>query len=608
MGVYKRFNENDILHSTVHARPRILLASGTQGWHGNTGPSGSLSLYDGLRARNDVKSDDFETSGISIYPIDPLDTHSIDRVIYVSGSYPSTGNVEYVKCRNSPASDFTQITNQFWYEEHYRPIELLYEYYSRYNPERFIGCHDFYSLYFKQNVSNFAPVISNSSLVFPELGSTYTVESWIKPTFVTSSAQDYVIMGQAGIWKLYITGSSGHLAFTDFATIVTSSAVISPGVWTHVAFVANVSSGSFYINSIVDSTSAFTGSLTFPVDSSGPSVGAEHVIVLGIIDQAVSYFSSGSDTYSVMSDQGFCGFIHETRIWSTARTVAQISGTWNRTLKPEESGSANLTLYYRFNDGPLSVAHGFSQGSGAFDYSQTVGHGFMNNFQTTLPLSPIWQPNDNVDFFTYKTQVSTTSSNFLRLIHVPSLYYGRQIASGSLVMECHAYENQGLVRTIKDDGRGGLYISGSLCRSIGNEDYEGVKWRKVGDIFYSEGLIVITDPSLWDFGEVNLDATRDTDVLRLTFDGMERIPTKVFMCHMAGAEQNASNNRTFSYVDPGDPDDLTDDRYIVRSGTTYVTAIGIYDEFRRLVAVAKIAQPIRKREMDRLTIRLKIDL
>jgi hypothetical protein len=41
---------------------------------------------------------------------------------------------------------------------------------------------------------------------------------------------------------------------------------------------------------------------------------------------------------------------------------------------------------------------------------------------------------------------------------------------------------------------------------------------------------------------------------------------------------------------------------------TYVTAVGIYNEFRELVAVAKIAQPIRKRETDQVNIRLRLDI
>ena len=42
--------------------------------------------------------------------------------------------------------------------------------------------------------------------------------------------------------------------------------------------------------------------------------------------------------------------------------------------------------------------------------------------------------------------------------------------------------------------------------------------------------------------------------------------------------------------------------------TTYISRIGIYDDFDNLIGVAKLATPIRKREKDELTFRLKLDV
>ena len=41
---------------------------------------------------------------------------------------------------------------------------------------------------------------------------------------------------------------------------------------------------------------------------------------------------------------------------------------------------------------------------------------------------------------------------------------------------------------------------------------------------------------------------------------------------------------------------------------TFVSKVGIYDENRNLIAVAKMAQPVRKREEDSYTFKLKLDL
>ena len=41
---------------------------------------------------------------------------------------------------------------------------------------------------------------------------------------------------------------------------------------------------------------------------------------------------------------------------------------------------------------------------------------------------------------------------------------------------------------------------------------------------------------------------------------------------------------------------------------TFISKVGVYDENRNLIAIAKLAQPIRKREEDSYTFKLKLDL
>jgi hypothetical protein len=76
----------------------------------------------------------------------------------------------------------------------------------------------------------------------------------------------------------------------------------------------------------------------------------------------------------------------------------------------------------------------------------------------------------------------------------------------------------------------------------------------------------------------------------------------VVSCRVGASEANASNNPTYVREDSAGKPRLVDD-----SRTTYITAVGLYDSERNLVAVAKLAQPLRKREKDRLNIRLKMD-
>ena len=42
--------------------------------------------------------------------------------------------------------------------------------------------------------------------------------------------------------------------------------------------------------------------------------------------------------------------------------------------------------------------------------------------------------------------------------------------------------------------------------------------------------------------------------------------------------------------------------------TTYLSSVGIYDDNQNLVGIAKLATPVRKREKDSYTFKLKLDL
>lgn len=581
--VYHKFRENDLLHTVVHTRPHASFVSGTGGWRGNFGVSSSLSLYGGIRARTDLTA---SNSSIKIYPLDLCDTHSIDKVIFVSGSYPSTGSVKMVKCRNTSVQLLGDITDTDWYEEHFSPIELLYDYHSRYNDNFFTGSYDFYCLRLLS-----ASKDANSAVVFPgdalyTADTNITVEARIKPTTITGS-RDYVIASQDDNWRFYITGTNGTLTFHDLITIVTSSVTLTNGKWQHVAVSYNNTNNvvKFYKDGVLTDSKHVTQIIAATTKSL--VIGAEREI-----------------TTNANENYGFNGFIYETRVWDTTKTDAQISSSYNSVIISSHSLD-DLVHYARFNDGALASSHGYAIGSGVFDHSGFDMHGQLININAALPLTPVWHVNDDNQFSTLKTKI-LNGANFFKIIHVPSMFYGRQISTGSVRLECRAYENQGITRVLIDDGKGSLYISGSITNELVSDERSSVKWNKVGNVFYTEGLIVINEPTLFDFGDINRDGLSDT--LSVEFEGDNRIPSKVFMCRMGPTDCNASNNPTYSRLETFGTEDTADDRY-VRTGdaVTYITAIGIYNEDRKLVAVAKLARPLRKREQDKFNIKIALD-
>jgi len=632
MSVYRKFTRNDILFSTVHAKPRVAVkygvAGGQTGWFGNSGVSGSLSLYGGVRARYNVKASDFQTSGLSIYPLDLLDTHSIDKVIFVSGSYPATGSIRFVRCRNQSVASFLQVTDLNWFEEHYRPIELLYDHYSTRDDNYFTGSYDFYdsllladtsltssvtgSYFYPGSYWAFSGAFATTPITSPS--SSFTAMAWVKPiptNFATGTLEPFqnypTILAQRDTWDFSINPDGTlqlnveHSASSSYPASSTNT--VTAGKWNNVAMVVKGGqTASFWINgqyggqSFLGNDVLGTGSNTHPLLVGGWETGTGYVVGIG----------------GHQHGNNLNGFIFETQVWNRALSGSEIQAYASGTLV--NSSSTGLVHYARYNDGPFGTAHGFASGSGAFDYSPNAKHGYVVPW--SFAHTNHWQPNDHQSFIPVTKKINLDIHD-LRLFHVPSMFYGKQIDPGSVRITDGVYNKRRIVRVFNDDGRGGLYVSGSMTRDISGEEYTGEKRRKVGNVFYSEGLIVFTDPALYDTfdsGSLFWDPQISVsgvfgDLISADFKGQATMRTKTFNCRLPTAQGNASNNPTFSYVDDRGTVNTDDDRVTVErhDGVTYITAIGLYNEDRQLVAVAKLAQPIRKREKEKINLRLKMD-
>jgi hypothetical protein len=605
MSCFAKFEKNDITFSSIHTRPRVSVKYGVNGWEGNTGVSASLSLYGGIRGRNDVKYSNFQSSGLAIYPLDPLDTHSIDKVVFVSGSYPSTGSIRFFRCRDIDSAP----TDTNWFDEHFRPIELLYDYNSQLDSNYFLGNYDFYSAMFLDDGSDAARRGSYFvfSGAFPDtptgLTSSFTVEALVKTVpFGTSSLICPTIMCQQGVWNVHVNCDMLAVGTEASPFSVGSAATfLEPGVWKHVAVVFSASqSATIWIDGEYADTFVLSGGLQPYSGTVQP--GGLPLVVGSYVDHTGSAVQGGWN-----------GFLFDTRVWNRELSAEEIATNSNVTLF--NSSSLDLLHYARYNDGPYGVAHGFVSGSGTFDHSPYANHGQSVAWSSANQIR--WQPNDHPTFVTKRNKINMSMKD-IRVIHVPSMFYGSQIDPGSVSIIDGVYDLRRIVRTFNDDGRGTLYLSGSVTRDISGEDYTGDTRKKVGNVFYTEGLIVLTDPAIFDvfdrfsdFWDPNVSVYGVFgDLLSINFRGQGRVDTKTFNCRLSTAQYNASNNQTFSYRDTQGTIETDDDRTIVKrkDGTTYVTAIGLYNEDFKLVAVAKFAQPIRKRERDKINCKLRIDI
>ena len=616
MGAFKRFEPGDQTDNVLILEPAWDLSSGSSGWHGAPEGSGSVSLYGGYNRQSDgvVREYRFQRT------IQGTDSFGV-----LARSGPITASVHFAYMTNGDLS-ISERSNTRWGYEHWKTVAGLYDYYERMNPDYTTSSYNHYCLYFHSASKNVVMTPLRRPADGTPLFSTasFTIESWVKP-FSTGSAINTIQSLNRNYW-FGLTGSTGRLTISGAFGSFESSVGLELGKWSHVAYAynANDSTGKLYINNAdVGTTShspititSFTASLTVGAVWSGT--------LSANLESAFTQTARGG-----MLGTAFHGLIGESRVWGSCLTPAQISGTHNSRLTGTIATVPLACL--QLSEGPLiQNSSALVRGSGVIDqayYQRAVRDDDFKWIQGRLAdfsdrVAPVWLPNDNNNFYLTK-QLVTSSLTSLKLtapfietlrpddvsrmlvLTVPAGMYGRSIKRGSLRLVDRAFSSQGIVRTLVDDSRGGLYISGSMFASSGSyiESYGGVEWNKVGNVFYDEGIIVIKDNSLLDFGAVwPQSSLTPNDTLQVSFRGESRIPVKTLMCRIERGDINASLNQTFW-------DEEEDGDRVRRnpSGSLYVSTVGLYNSEHELIGVARLAEPLRVRHRDRINIKLRMD-
>ena len=115
----------------------------------------------------------------------------------------------------------------------------------------------------------------------------------------------------------------------------------------------------------------------------------------------------------------------------------------------------------------------------------------------------------------------------------------------------------------------------------------------IGNAFYEHGNLVITGQ-----GKYNTIAsgTTDTDGFDLEFKGTVTNYEHVIYCTVGENEYNFTMNDTLRKRDEDGVMDENDSVIDMATGSEfqpYITTIGLYDDYRRLIAVAKLGKPFR---------------
>ena len=231
----------------------------------------------------------------------------------------------------------------------------------------------------------------------------------------------------------------------------------------------------------------------------------------------------------------------------------------------------------------------------------------------------------------------------LNLISIPSIFFGSQIKKGSL--ELNFFVSGTLIGTLKDEKQNGELVQTGPEGSNNSGSVAGVA-------LYNEGFLMLTGS--WDltsgqhterydgtnlispkwlyFGvgaqdNVAIPSGQQKSAWSLDFRGTTKTQVVTMFANAPKGAINHSNNLT--YVTYGQSSESTGSSYYVENPSseiknvvsssfsdpdplfrkeTYISRIGIYDEDRNLIAIAKLATPVKKTEERDLTFKLKLDI
>jgi hypothetical protein len=218
-----------------------------------------------------------------------------------------------------------------------------------------------------------------------------------------------------------------------------------------------------------------------------------------------------------------------------------------------------------------------------------VSHlGLVNASPENLNISPPLPGsyNNPSEILTIYKRTGDSSSNEIAFFDVSNLMYGDRILPETLkitdlkVTGSGGYESF----TLRDDGHGNIYRAD--CNT------KRAVWSSVGNIFYEHGIIVIKSPNLPLFGK---------DSYEVEFLGEKKIYTLEVQVPVSSGLINSSSNPTFKKLVPSD--------YYseVASEFVYISGINLHDNNLNVLMKTNLAQPLIKRDGDRVLVKIRMD-
>jgi len=242
----------------------------------------------------------------------------------------------------------------------------------------------------------------------------------------------------------------------------------------------------------------------------------------------------------------------------------------------------------------LEGEDGSPVGTASFNEDGTItGPAYTPNYYNYLPNTL-----DANRFF------STGSDAEVGVIAIPSNIFGENIKPGTFRYEYSGSMTSGI---ITDDGEGNLFTSNI----------------KVGDIIYQHGMVLITSynpvgtgslygTALYGTGTYaasnseSLNEVLTSDNVTCSFQSSLTLYEKQYKCNIRENEYNYSQNPTIisGSSNSGVLNDFTTGSYF----SPYATTVGLYNNDKELLAIAKLSQPLPLSTTTDINIIINLDL
>ena len=332
---------------------------------------------------------------------------------------------------------------------------------------------------------------------------------------------------------------------------------------------------------------------------------------------------SGSGVYGIRAISGSSyNFQHSTANSQSFGEYNSISASMGK--KPYDATFYELPLYF-------TISNMFYRDTDVVDSSEVD---LTHWEKTNSPRKPIVS-SSNSDFpnrliYNYSSRILHQSAS---IISIPRKFYGERIKPKSLTITDNSTD---ITYTLKDDGLGNLYDNNySSSFAVASESFKAdgggqTTGSIIGNVMYNHGLIIITDTGSYkDVGNTSGD-----DGWEITFKSTQKIYEREIQCNVGKGEFLNSSNITLTPGNSGSyrvPADLFSGSYGTQhlnispiwpasssysdegyAGTgslldfatgssfaPYITTIAFYDDQNDLLAMGRLAKPIKNdKELD----------